>query len=104
MGVPMRTRALKTMLAAAVLLSVTSPAAAADGLPVPVDYTWGEGVVSADGASRFVTIGTGAQTLVVRISTDDGEVTDHDLVDGSYTVPAIAVDGTASGISADGGT
>ena len=100
----MRTRICVSLLAALALSDASASAASADGLPVPVDYTWGEGVVNADGSSRFVTIGTGDRTLVMRISTDDGEVVDHDATEGAYTVPAIAVDGTASGISADGGT
>ncbi len=101
----MRSRALLKALAAVTAIGVTAPpSAAADGLPVPVDYTFGEGVVSADGADRFVSLSSGDRTLVMRISVDGGEVTDHTTIDGNYTVPAIAVDGTASGISADGET
>jgi hypothetical protein len=51
-----------------------------------------------------VTIGVGDRTLVMRISTDGGAVLDYHSIDGAYTVPAVALDGTASGISADGET
>ncbi len=100
----MRSRACPILIAAAVLLSATAPAAAADGLPVPVDQAFGEGVVSADGSSRFAALPAGERTLVMRISTSDGEVLDSTPAAGDFTVPAIAVDGTASGISADGET
>lgn len=100
----MSARGLKSSFAALALTLAAAPAAAADGLPVPVDQTFGEGVVSEDGSSRFVTIGAGSETVVMRISTGDGEVEDYRVDRGNFTVPAIAVDGTASGISADGGT
>ena len=67
-------------------------------------YTFGEGVVNAEGSTRFVTIQAGEKTVVMAIATDGGEVTDHTTTPGTYTVPAIAVDGTASGVSADGET
>ena len=100
----MRSRPCLILIAAAALLGSAAPSAAADGLPVPVDQSFGAGVVSADGHSRFVTLGAGEKTSVMRISTDGGEVLNYTTTDGTYTVPAIAVDGTASGISADGGT
>ena len=100
----MRSRAHLILVTAAALLGGATSSAAADGLPVPVDQSFGAGVVSADGHSRFVTLGAGEKTSVMRISTDGGEVLNYTTTDGTYTVPAIAVDGTASGISADGGT
>ncbi len=100
----MRSRAHLILVTAAALLGSATSSAAADGLPVPVDQSFGAGVVSADGHSRFVTLGAGEKTSVMRISTDGGEVLNYTTTDGTYTVPAIAVDGTASGISADGGT
>ena len=100
----MKIRPVLTVIATLVLASAATPSAAADGLPVPVDYTFGEGVVSSDGSSRFVTIDAGSQTVLVETSTESGEITAHSLIDGQFTVPAIAVDGTASGVSADGET
>lgn len=103
-GVPMRCRAQLVLIAASAVLGGAAPSAAADGLPVPVDQTYGAGVVSADGHSRFVALPAGERTLVMRISTADGEVTSSTVATDDYTVPAIAVDGTASGISANGET
>jgi len=100
----MRARTLKTLITAIALAVGAAPAAGADGLPVPVDQTFGEGVVSADGSSRFVTLTTSGKTVVMRIASDGGEVEDYRVIDGNYTVPAIAVDGTASGISTNGMT
>ena len=100
----MKSRAVKSLIAAVALLGIATPAAAADGLPVPIDYTFGEGVVSADGSSRFVSISTSGRTVVMRVAVDGGEIEDYTVADGTYTIPAIAVDGTASGISADGRT
>jgi len=100
----MTIRVLTCLIATLAVAAATSPRAGADGLPVPVEDTFGEGVVAPDGASRFVSIGAGATTVVMRISLDGGKVDDYTTVDGTYTIPAIAVDGTASGVSADGET
>jgi len=99
-----KSRACKILFAVLVIVGVAPSNASADGLPVPVDVTFGEGVISADGSDRFVTIATGDKTTTMKISTEDGEVEDYQVADGWFTVPAIAVDGTASGISADGTT
>ena len=100
----MKNRVLTSLVATLAIVAATSPPALADGLPVPVEDTFGEGVVAPDGASRFVSIGAGEKTVVMRVSLDGGEVADYAIVDGTYTIPAIAVDGTASGVSADGET
>jgi hypothetical protein len=101
----MRSKVATTAIAAVALLGVAAPTAAASTLKgAPSAYTFGEGVVSADGSTRFVTLQAGEKTTVMAISTDGGEVTGHSTTAGTYTVPAIAIDGTASGISADGET
>jgi len=98
-------RAAKSLIAAVAILGAAAPTAAASTLKgTPSVYTFGEGVVSDDGSTRFVTIGAGDKTVVMAIATDGGEVNDHTTTTGTYTVPAIAVDGTASGISEDGET
>ncbi len=61
-----------------------------------------EGV--AAGPARYVTLPVRGDTLVVRIATRDGRVLGHRLVRGSFTVPAVAYDGSAGGLSADGRT
>jgi len=86
------------------VLAFAAPSAAADGLPVPVEQTFGEGILSPDGQSRYVTMPTRGETVVMTISTDGGEIKDYTIRNGTFTVPAVAVDGTPSGISADGET
>ena len=101
----MRRRAITTVVCAAALLCATGPALNASTLKgAPIAYTYGEGVVSSDGSSRFVTIDAEDKTLVMRIDTDGGEVADWGYTDAGFTVPAVALDGSASGISADGET
>ena len=101
----MRSRVATTAVAAVALVGVAAPTAAASTLKgAPTAYTFGEGVVNAQGSTRYVTIQAGEKTLVMAIATDGGEVIDHTTTPGTYTVPAIAVDGTASGVSADGET
>ena len=100
----MFSRAASLFAPIALLCVAASPVGASTLKGAPVAYTYGEGVTSADGSSRFVTIGAGEKTVVMRISTDGGEVTDYTTTDGGFTVPAVALDGTASGISADGET
>jgi len=98
-------RSRLVFLSFALTFALASPqSASADGLPVPVDYTLGEGVIAPDDKSRFVSIGAGDKTVVMRISLDGGKLLDHAASDGTFTIPAVAVDGTASGISHDGTT
>jgi hypothetical protein len=98
-------RAAKSLIAAFALMGFAAQTADASTLKgAPIPYTFGEGVVSAAGSSRFVSVEAEDKTVVMRISTDGGEVMDHSTTDAGYTVPAVALDGTASGISADGGT
>ena len=77
--------------------------AAADGLPV-TGVDGGAGVVSADGARRFVTFTGRWNTTVARTRTSDGSVVRHRAVRGSFSVPVVATDGTGSGLSHDGRT
>ena len=78
-------------------------AAASDGLPL-TGVDGGAGVVSADGARRFVTFTGRWNTTVARLRTTDGSVVRHRAVRGSFSVPVVAMDGTGSGLSHDGRT
>jgi hypothetical protein len=76
-------------------------AARADGLPVLGIDVGPDGV--AAGSARYVTLPAGGgRTMVARISTRDGRVRAVRLLRGTFTVPAVAYDGTADGLSADG--
>ena len=105
----MRSRvAVSLWVVVAVLGSAGSAVASGGGagsLPFPAYDPFKEGVVTADGSSRYVTIPVGdAGTLVENIALDGGKVKDFGRTSGDYTVPVIALDGTTSGVSADGET
>lgn len=95
-----RTAVLATAFAAAIPVS----AAQADGLPVLGIDVGGVGVAAPAGASRYVTMPAAANTVVARISTATGKVIRSRLLRGTFTIPAVAYDGSASGLSHDGTT
>jgi hypothetical protein len=91
--------ALTTSLAAAAALPASAPG---DGLPV------GSGIdaapVSAPGGGvEYLTRRAGRETLVEARERGGGRL-DTARLPGSYSVPAVAYDGSASGLSADGRT
>jgi hypothetical protein len=92
------------LLAAAALLA--APAlASADGLPVGNIDVGNEGVVVPGGSDRLVALWAGhGTTLVGRIDREGGQVLDSRLLREPLTIPGIALDGTADGLSADGRT
>jgi hypothetical protein len=77
--------------------------ARADGLPVLGVDVGSTGVGSSDG-SRYVTIPAGARTIVERVAQHGGQVLASRSVRGTFTIPAVAYDGSAGGLSADGAT
>jgi hypothetical protein len=79
--------------------------AAADGLPVPMDGYGRTSIVGPDGEGpRFATVPAGKDTQLLRIEQDGGEVTGARTIKGEFTIPLVALDGTAAGLSADGET
>jgi hypothetical protein len=78
--------------------------ARADGLPVLGIDVGATGVVAPSGEERFVTVPAGEDTVVARVGTADGKIAASKLVQGALTVPAVAYDGSASGLSGDGRT
>ena len=87
------------MIAAA--LAVAS--ARADGLPVLGIDVGSSGVATADGA-RYVTMASGARTVVARVAEAGGRLLVWRSLPGTFTIPAVAYDGSAGGLSADGRT
>lgn len=62
-------------------------------------------MVQPDGEGpRYATIAAGDQTGLVQIDQDGGEVTQTRTIRGDFTIPLVALDGTPSGLSADGST
>lgn len=89
-----------TALASALLASP----ALADGLPV-LDVDVGQsGIENAALKERYVAIGAGPRTVVQQIRTEGGQVLRSRVLSGRYTIPAVAYDGSAAGLSADGTT
>jgi hypothetical protein len=88
----------------AALVAVLVPAAArSDGLPVLGTDVGSTGVASFDGA-RYVTIPAGSKTIVEQVAQHGGQVLAWRSLRGTFTIPAVAYDGSAGGLSADGAT
>ena len=92
----MRTR----FLIATLLVLALAPLARADGLPI-ADAS-APAMIGSDGTEgRFVALPTERGTVVARIGSS---VYASRLLDGRYTVPVVALDHTAAGLSTDGST
>lgn len=93
------------ILALLVALTAALPAtAAADGLPVlGVDAGPG-GVTAPSSEHRYVTLPAREGTVVAQVERDGGAVPRSHMLRGNFSVPAVALDGSPSGLSADGGT
>jgi hypothetical protein len=83
---------------------VGAAGARADGLPVLGIDVGGEGVATAAGASRFVTVAAGQNTVVARVAKSGGRVLHSRLLKGVLTIPAVAYDASAGGLAADART
>lgn len=92
------------VLVAALGTAFVAAAAHADGLPVLGIDVGRTGVALSSGGPRYVTIPTGNSTIVERIAQPGGEVLASRSLRGSFTIPAVAYDGSAGGLSADGKT
>jgi hypothetical protein len=98
-------RVVKLMLTACGVLALAPAAAAADGLPVPMDGFDTTSVVEPDGEGpRYASIPAGEDTQLLQIDQDGGEIITSRTINGQYTIPLVAIDGTPSGVSADGDT
>jgi hypothetical protein len=93
----MRTRFL---IATLFVLALAPPLARADGLPV-ADASAPATIGGGDGSGRLIALPSAHGTAVARL----GEVVyASTLLDGRYTVPVVALDHTAAGLSTDGST
>lgn len=78
--------------------------ARADGLPVlGVDAGPG-GVAASTGDARYVTLPAGKNTVVARVDPNGGRILGSKFLPGTFTIPAVAYDGSAGGLSGDGRT
>src|SRR5437763_15995627 len=94
----MRSRAT---LALAFLLLVAAPSAHAAGGPV-IGIDSPGGIVAPGGSSRYLALhGARGDTVVARLSLPGGKLVRQRAVKGDYLTPAVAYDGSTSGVSAD---
>jgi hypothetical protein len=102
----MKTARLLIVLAGAILVgsSLGPGGARADGLPVLGVDVGATGVASPSGQARYVTIPAGADTVVARVDAQGGRIGASLLLPGTFTISAVAYDGSASGLSGDGHT
>ena len=92
-------RPLLALLAAA--LCCAAPALA-DGLPVLGIDVGSTGVASL--TARYLTVPDGPATLLLVVQPNGGRIWEWRRLRGALTIPAVAYDGSAAGLSADGST
>jgi DNA-binding beta-propeller fold protein YncE len=90
--------------AALLMAAVGAGNAGADGLPVLGVDAGGTGVVAHSGDTRYVTVPANGNTIVARVNPHGGRILASRLLRGTFTIPAVAYDGSAAGLSADGRT
>ena len=100
----MTRRVVSLVLLSLAAAGATTAVARADGLPVLGVDVGASGVLSAAGDARYVTIPSGHATVLARVRTSGGQVVASRVLRGRFTVPAVAYDGSASGLAADGHT
>ena len=92
---------LPAVLAVIVAAGAAATGARADGLPVLGIDVGATGVTTAGSPYRWIAIGEGRTTLVERVARNGGSVVRWARLRGTFTIPAVAYDGSASGVSAD---
>jgi hypothetical protein len=96
---------LAALAGATFLVAGALPATAiADGLPVLGIDVGSKGVTARLAPVRYVTLPSGRDTIVARTGTAGGRVLRYNEIRGTFTIPAVAYDGSADGLSADGRT
>lgn len=94
-------RVLLAVAAGLALVLFAAPAATADGLPVLNVDVGASGIAAPGGAVRYVTVTVGNQTVVEATRRGGGQIVRMQAWPGTWTIPAVAYDGSASGLSAD---
>jgi hypothetical protein len=95
---------LAPVFIAALVAALVPAVAHADGLPVLGIDVGSSGVSPGPEGARYVTIPAGNRTIVERVAQDGGQVLGWRSLPGTFTIPAVAYDGSAGGLSADGTT
>jgi hypothetical protein len=73
-----------------------------DGLPVLGIDVGPTGVTTLSASSRYVTVPAQGHTVVARVRRNGGQILRSRVLPGNFTIPAVAYDGSAGGLSADG--
>ena len=98
-----RSRLAAAVLAAAMGALIVAPVAArGDGLPIPGVYAKPGGVANLAGNVHYVTGTAGGKTVVARVNWTTGNTTAWDRLPGKFSIPAVGLDGSPSGLSANG--
>jgi hypothetical protein len=92
------------MTTAIVFAGMLPSAALADGLPVLGIDVGTQGVTTSGSPHRYVALQTHGVTVVAQTARRGGRVLRYLRLPGAFTIPAVAYDGTAGGLSADEAT
>jgi hypothetical protein len=95
-------RRLGSCLVVLVALAAASTALAA--FPGPYGLQGGQGILSNDGAVRFIAMKSDGGTLIKAISTEDGTVLRSRTLDGQLGIPTLQYGKPGEGMSRDGKT
>ena len=95
---------LVLVFVAALVAALVPAGACADGLPVLGFDVGNSGVSSSSDGVRYVTIPAGGRTILERVAQHGGQVLAWRSLRGTLTIPAVAYDGSAGGLSVDGTT
>jgi hypothetical protein len=83
------------------IAAVAAPFARADGLPVLGIDVGSSGVTVPGAGVRYVTLPAGRSTIVAGVERNGGRIVRSFTWPGTWTIPAVAYDGSAGGLSAD---
>jgi hypothetical protein len=99
-------RTRTALIGLALLAAIGAPAATAraDGLPATGIDVGASGVATPGSPFRYVALRDGDMTLVARTAQQGGQVMLSRRIPGRFTIPAVAYDRSAGGLSADGET
>jgi hypothetical protein len=90
------------LVLASIAATIVIAAAKADGLPVLGIDVGPTGVATPSGEARYVTLPARGGTVVARVRRSGGQILNSATLPGNFTIPAVAYDGSAGGLSADG--
>lgn len=97
-------RGTLVVLTLAAATAVVPAGASADGLPVVGVDAGLAGVEAPAGDTRYVALPAKGDTLVLRVEQGSELILASRFVPGRFTIPVVAYDGSAAGLSADGKT